>query len=66
MSAEADALCGADYDERVNSRNRYRPPQFDSRVGSLNLAVPKLRTGSYFRSHGCRLASNPPNSGRRT
>jgi hypothetical protein len=52
MSAEADALCGADYgersDERVNSRNAYRPRQFDSRVGSLNSAIPKLRTGSYF------------------
>jgi hypothetical protein len=48
MSAEADALCGADYGERVNSRNGYRPRQFDSRVGSLNSAIPKLRTGSYF------------------
>jgi mutator family transposase len=44
MSAEADALCGADYGERVNSRNGYRPRQFDS----LNSAIPKLRTGSYF------------------
>jgi transposase-like protein len=52
MSAEADALCGAGYgersEERVNSRNGYRPRNFDTRVGSLELAIPKLRQGSYF------------------
>ncbi len=52
MGAEADALCGASYgersDERVNSRNGYRDRPWDTRVGSLELRVPKLRTGSYF------------------
>ncbi|WP_350246327.1 IS256 family transposase [Rhodococcus sp. D-6] len=52
MGAEADALCGADYgqrsDERVNVRNGYRHRDFDTRVGTLDLAIPKLRQGSYF------------------
>jgi putative transposase len=52
MGAEADALCGAGYGERsaerTNSRNGYRHRQFDTRAGSLGLAIPKLRQGSYF------------------
>lgn len=52
MGAEADALCGAGYGERsterTNSRNGYRHRQFDTRAGSLDLAIPKLRSGSYF------------------
>ncbi len=52
MGAEADALCGAAYgrpsEERVNSRNGYRPRAWDTRAGSVELAIPKLRTGSYF------------------
>ncbi|WP_432901513.1 IS256 family transposase [Micromonospora matsumotoense] len=52
MSAEADAICGAGYgqrsDERVNSRNGYRVREWDTRAGTIDLAVPKLRTGSYF------------------
>jgi len=52
MSAEADALCGAAYGERsperVNRRNGYRERDWDTRAGSIELAVPKLRAGSYF------------------
>jgi transposase-like protein len=52
MSAEADLACGAGYrersSERVNSRNGYRLRDWDTRVGSVELAIPKLRTGSYF------------------
>ena len=52
MSAEVDVLCGASWGEvsgeRVNSRNGYRPRAFDTRVGSIELAIPKLRRGSYF------------------
>jgi putative transposase len=52
MGAEADALCGAPYGERspkrVNRRNGYRERDWDTRVGSIELAVPKLREGSYF------------------
>jgi putative transposase len=52
MSAEADAVCGAAYgehsDERVNSRNGYRHREWDTRAGSIDLTVPRLRQGSYF------------------
>ncbi len=52
MGAEADALCGAPYGERsperINRRNGYRERDWDTRVGSIELAVPKLREGSYF------------------
>ncbi len=52
MGAEADALCNAVYGERTpertNRRNGYRDRDFDTRAGTIELAVPKLRTGSYF------------------
>src|SRR5205809_3162371 len=52
MGAEADALCGAPYGERsperVNIRNGYRELAWDTRVGTVGLAIPKLRQGSYF------------------
>src|SRR3954453_16115604 len=52
MSAEADAVCGAQYGERsaarTNVRNGYRPREFDTRAGTLEVAIPKLRAGSYF------------------
>jgi putative transposase len=52
MSAEADAVCGAAHgersDARVNSRNGYRHRDFDTRAGTLDVAIPKLRQGSYF------------------
>jgi putative transposase len=52
MAAEADAACGAGYrersEQRVNSRNGYRLRDWDTRAGSIELAIPKLRSGSYF------------------
>ena len=52
MSAEADAVCGARYGEsspeRTNTRNGYRHREFDTRAGTLDVAIPKLRRGSYF------------------
>ncbi len=52
MGAEADALCGAPYGvaspERVNSRNGYRHRDFDTRAGTIDVAIPKLRSGTYF------------------
>jgi transposase-like protein len=52
MGAEADALCGAPFrersGERVNRRNGYRERRFDTRAGTIDLALPKLRSGSYF------------------
>lgn len=52
LSAEADAVCGAEYgqssDARQNRRNGYRHRGFDTRAGTLDVAVPKLRQGTYF------------------
>jgi hypothetical protein len=52
MSAQADQVCGAGYgersDARINQRNGYRARQWDTRVGTVELAVPKLREGSYY------------------
>jgi putative transposase len=52
MGVEVEGLCGAAYGERsperVNRRNGYRERDWDTRVGSIELAVPKLREGSYF------------------
>ena len=52
LSAEADSVCGADYGQvspgRVNRRNGYRHRDFDTRAGTIDVAIPKLRQGSYF------------------
>ena len=54
MDAEVEVRCGAVYGEvtpeRVNSRNGYRARDWDTRAGTIELAIPKLRTGSYFPS----------------
>jgi hypothetical protein len=47
MGAEADVLCRAPYGqasaERVNYRNGYRQRRSDTRAGTIDLAIPKLR-----------------------
>ena len=52
MDAEVDALCGAAHGERhperTNQRNGYRSRPWDTRSGTIDLALPKLREGSYF------------------
>jgi transposase-like protein len=52
MSADADAVCGAAWGERseqrTNTRNGYRHRDFDTRTGTIDVAIPKLRNGSYF------------------
>src|SRR3954454_18306090 len=52
MGGEAGAICGAPYrsrsQDRVNGRNGYRPRHWDTRVGTIDVAIPKLRSGSYF------------------
>src|SRR5206468_3550163 len=57
MAAEVEVLCNAGHckitHERVNSRNGYRSRQLDTRVGSIDLSIPKLREGSYY--PGCLL-----------
>jgi putative transposase len=51
MAAEVDVVCNAGYGEvtpeRVNSRNGYRHRALDTRVGTMDVAVPKLREGTY-------------------
>ena len=52
LSADADAVCGAGWGQvspdRVNRRNGYRHRNFDTRAGTIDVAIPKLRSGSYF------------------
>ena len=52
MEADAEGLIGAGRHERsperLNYRNGYRDRTLDTRLGSLQLRVPKLRQGSYF------------------
>ena len=45
MEADVEGLIGA---ERLNYRNGYRERSLDTRLGSLQLRIPKLRQGSYF------------------
>ena len=52
MDADVEVRCNAGYGEvtpdRVNSRNGYRRREWDTRSGTIELAIPKLRAGSYF------------------
>jgi putative transposase len=54
MAAEVSAQIGADRyersEERTAQRNGYRRRPWDTRLGTLELSIPKLRTGSYFPS----------------
>ena len=52
LSADADAVVGAEWGtrspDRTARRNGYRHRDLDTRVGTLDVAIPKLRTGTYF------------------
>ena len=52
MELEADGLCNAGRHERttdrINRRNGYRERPWETRAGSVDLKIPKLRKGSYF------------------
>ena len=52
MELETETLCGAGHgersDERINHRNGYRDRDWQTRAGSVELRIPKLRKGSYF------------------
>jgi putative transposase len=54
MEAEVSQATGAGYGERRGDRtarrNGYRERAWDTRVGSIELAIPRLRSGSYFPS----------------
>ena len=52
LSADADAVVGAEWGKptvgRTAQRNGYRHRDLDTRVGTLDVAIPKLRSGTYF------------------
>jgi transposase-like protein len=52
MELETDALCGAGHGERsaarTNQRNGFRDRDWETRAGTVELRIPKLRRGSYF------------------
>jgi putative transposase len=52
MEFDVENRCGAPYGERgvprANSRNGYRDRTWETRAGSIDLKIPKLRQGSYF------------------
>ena len=52
LSADADAVCGAAYgtvsDDRTDRRNGYRHRDFDTRAGTIDVQIPKLRQGTHF------------------
>jgi transposase-like protein len=54
METEVSGLIGAERHERTSERgtyrNGYRVRTWDTRVGTIELAIPKLRTGTYFPS----------------
>ncbi len=54
MELETDERCGAARHERseqrTNGRNGYRERSMQTRIGTLDLKIPKLRSGSYFPS----------------
>lgn len=71
MEAELGADLGAEFGERSSGRtthrNGYRPRRWDTRVASIEVAIPKLRTGSYFRRFWSRAgAPGRPCRGRPT
>jgi len=54
MESEVAGLIGAERHERTSERagyrNGYRMRTWDTRVGTIELAIPKIRPGSYFPS----------------
>ncbi len=52
MEAKVSELIGARHgertDDRLTHRNGYRPRRWDTSAGEIELAIPKLRRGSYF------------------
>ena len=63
MGAEADAVCGAEYgvrsEERTNTRNGYRHREWDTRAGTIEVAIPKLRRAATSRT-GCWSGADAP------
>lgn len=64
MVAEISQLTGAQphecSEDRINQRNGYRDRPFDPRVGIVELAIPKLRKGSYKKIGAVLRRARPP------
>ncbi|MFD0531334.1 IS256 family transposase [Kitasatospora arboriphila] len=54
MSSDVDRACGGEYglpsEDRINSRNGYRNRDWDTRAGTIDLAIPRVRSGTYVPS----------------
>jgi putative transposase len=50
METEVADLIGADRHKRTPDRTGYRMRTWDTRVGTIDLAIPKVRPGTYFPS----------------
>src|SRR4051812_40533978 len=65
LSAEADAVCGAEYGasspERTNRRNGYRHRDFDTRAGTIDVAIPSSAKAPTSPS-GCSSAASAPSA----
>src|SRR5690606_19977067 len=52
LSADADAVVGAEWGRpsptRTTHHNGYRHRELDTRAGTIDVAIPKLRQGTYF------------------
>ena len=52
MALDVDNICGASHGarepDRLNQRNGYRQRDWQTRAGTVDLQIPKLRKGSYF------------------
>ena len=52
LSADADQVVGAEWGQptpgRAAQRNGYRHRDLDTRAGTVDVAIPKLRSGTYF------------------
>ena len=57
MDAEVSAICGADYGERTaertNKRNGYRERDWDTRAGTVELSIPRIRVRGATSPPGC-------------
>ena len=60
MDLEAESLTGAPHgqrsEDRINQRNGHRDRIWETRAGTIELRIPKLRKGSYFRLSRTRVA----------
>lgn len=62
MESEVAGLIGAERHERTGERTAYRNGSrlrtWDTRMGTIELAIPKVRPGTYFPSFAAAAATN--------